>query len=378
MTKVSADWLSSDSAIRICSAFESRGYQIYFVGGCVRNQLLGRDVTDLDLATDAEPQDMLELAAEEGLKAVPTGIEHGTITFVSHGKPYEITTFRNDVETDGRRAKVSFSKELIEDAKRRDFTMNALYVSSDGTLLDPVDGLRDLEAGLVRFIGDPDARIREDFLRILRFFRFFAWYADATKGIDADGLAACANNVDQLPSLSKERLTAELLRILGAPDPSMSVASMDAIGALSHILPGSTASALPVLVHLENRIGLEVDPVARLAALGGEPQSFLRLSKAQEKRLAAYGAHYDTAYETGYRLKDLGLHNLAVMASRAGIEIESKKAEMARIGSSATFPIAASDLMPKLSGKALGDHLKQLEQQWIESGFKLTKDQLLD
>lgn len=339
---------------------------------------MGRDVTDLDLATDAEPKEMLRLAEEDGIKAVPTGIDHGTVTFVVDGEPYEITTFRNDVETDGRHATVAFSKDFREDAKRRDFTMNALYAKPDGSVLDPVFGLTDLCSGIVRFVGDATLRINEDYLRILRFFRFHAWYGNTNKGIEPEGLAACAEHVDQLPSLSRERVTAELLKLLSAPDPSMAVSSMDAIGALMHLLPGSSATALPVLIHLEVENGLVVDPIARLCALGGEPENHLRLSKAQERTLFAYREAYESPHETGYRLGELALHNLAIQAAHFGVILDSKQVEKAKIGMSAEFPVKAQDLMPTLSGKALGDKLKELEQRWIISEFQLTKDQLLD
>lgn len=339
---------------------------------------MDREVTDLDLATNAEPSEMLGLADAEGIKVIPTGIDHGTVTFVEDGVPYEITTFRNDVETDGRRAVVAFSNDYREDAKRRDFTMNALYAKPDGTVLDPVDGLTDLKSGIVRFIGDANLRIKEDYLRILRFFRFHAWYGDTNEGIEPEGLAACAEHVDQLPSLSKERVTTELLKLLSAPDPSVAVASMEAIGALMHVLPGSSATALPVLIHLEAEYGLVVDPIARLCALGGEPENHMRLSKAQERTLSAYRDVYETPYEAGYRLRDLALHNLMIQAAHFGVNLDTKQVENAKIGMSVEFPVKALDLMPTLSGKALGDKLKELEQRWIISEFQLTKDQLLD
>jgi poly(A) polymerase len=167
---------------------ERAGHAALFVGGCVRNALLGQGVTDIDIATDATPEEVLALAAGAGLKAVPTGAEHGTVTVVSGHFPYEVTTFRRDVETDGRRAVVAFSRDIAEDAARRDLTINALYARSDGLVLDPGGhGLADLAARRVRFVGDPAVRIAEDFLRILRFFRFHAWYGDPARGLDSGG-----------------------------------------------------------------------------------------------------------------------------------------------------------------------------------------------
>ena len=198
---------------------EQDGAQALFVGGCVRNTLLGAPVADIDIATDALPERVMDLSAKAGLKAVPTGIDHGTVTVVSEGVPHEITTFRRDVETDGRRAVVVFSKDVAEDAARRDFTMNALYATPDGEIVDPLNGLPDLEARRVRFIGTASHRIQEDHLRSLRFFRFHAWYGDPAGGMDAEALAAIAENLEGLSVLSRERIGAEMLKLLSAQIP---------------------------------------------------------------------------------------------------------------------------------------------------------------
>ena len=172
--KITADWLSSDAAQTVCRMLTDAGYQAWFVGGCVRNALIDAPVSDLDLSTNARPDTVVELAKAAGLKAIPTGIDHGTITVVAGGEPFEITTFRKDVATDGRRATVAFADDMESDARRRDFTMNALYADQDGIVADPLNGLPDLQARRVRFIENPDQRIKEDYLRILRFFRFHA------------------------------------------------------------------------------------------------------------------------------------------------------------------------------------------------------------
>ena len=175
---------------------------------------------------------------------MPTGLAHGTVTVVAGGRPFEVTTFRRDVETFGRRAVVAFSTDLRDDAARRDFTMNALYVRPDGTVVDPLGGLPDLRAGRVRFVGDGAARIAEDYLRILRFFRFHAWYGDPAAGLDPDGLAACAALQDGLARLSRERVGAEVTKLLAAPDPAPAVGPMAAAGILARVLPGADAAAL--------------------------------------------------------------------------------------------------------------------------------------
>ncbi len=209
--KLEADWLQRPATQSLCDALETAGFHAFFVGGCVRDGIIGRAVSDIDIATDARPDRVMQIAKEAGMKPVPTGIDHGTVTVVVDGFPHEVTTFRRDVETDGRRAVVAFSDRIEEDAERRDFTMNALYADARGAVFDPLGtGIVDLKARHVRFIGDPHDRIAEDTLRILRFFRFHAHYADPDGGLDADGLAACAEMADGLAQLSRERVGAEI------------------------------------------------------------------------------------------------------------------------------------------------------------------------
>ena len=224
MKRITSEWLKDPKAQAVCTVLNSAGYQAYFVGGCVRNDLLGAAISDIDLATDARPQMVMELAEKAGLHAVPTGVEHGTVTIVSDGLVCEVTTFRKDIETDGRRAVVHFSEAIEDDAKRRDFTMNALYANAAGEVLDPLNGLPDLIKRRVRFIENADERIREDYLRILRFFRFHAWYGDPDAGLDAEGLAAVAANQAGLETLSRERIGHEMLKLLAAPDPAPAMA----------------------------------------------------------------------------------------------------------------------------------------------------------
>ena len=183
-------WLKDANAQAVCAAIMAGGHSIYFVGGCVRNALLNVEVADIDMSTDARPEAVTALAKAQKLRAIPTGIDHGTVTVMSGGIPFEITTFRNDTSTDGRHATVTFSNTAAEDAQRRDFTMNALYCDAKGHIVDHVGGLADLDARRVRFIGEPEQRIKEDYLRILRFFRFHAWYGDADQGI-ATGSTFC-------------------------------------------------------------------------------------------------------------------------------------------------------------------------------------------
>nr|MDA3889890.1 CCA tRNA nucleotidyltransferase [Allgaiera sp.] len=216
--KITGAWLTRPETRAVCAALTGAGHRALFVGGCVRNALLGVAVADIDIATDAAPETVTILAENAGLKAVPTGIDHGTITVVSGGIAHEVTTFRRDVETFGRHATVAFTADPAEDAARRDFTMNALYATPEGEVLDPLGGLPDLQARRLRFVGDPASRIREDYLRILRFFRFHAWYGDQQEGLDPEGIAACAENLDGLAGLSRERIGTEMRKLLSAPD----------------------------------------------------------------------------------------------------------------------------------------------------------------
>ena len=376
--RLTADWLTSAASQAVCGALADGGFQAYFVGGCVRNAIIDAPVSDLDICTDARPEQTLKQAELAGLKAIPTGIDHGTITIIADGIPYEVTTFRRDVETDGRHAKVAFSDTLEEDAERRDFTMNALYCDASGQVIDPVGGLPDLQRRHVRFIGEPDARIQEDYLRILRFFRFTAWYGDDALGIDADGLSACAVHSDGLSQISAERIGAEMRKLLSAPDPSVAVASMQASGVLAAVLPGASAAALPVLVHIE--LDEKANPIRRLAVMGGENMADrLRFSNAERKEYDAIRAGLETDLEElGYRFKETCIDTYLVRQALMGQPIVQSEIDQIKQASRQEFPVRAADLMPAYSGAALGAKLKELEQKWISSGFSLTKSQLCD
>ncbi len=279
-TLAGAPWLDDPATRAVCRALTGSGHQALFVGGCVRNALLGRPVADIDIATDATPEEVMALAGAAGLHPVPTGIAHGTVTVVAEGRPFEVTTFRRDVETFGRRAVVAYTRDIAEDAARRDFTMNALYAGPDGTVVDPLGGLPDLLARRVRFVGDPAARIAEDYLRILRFFRIHAWYGDPASGLDADGLAACAAAQAGLARLSRERVGAETAKLLAAADPAPAVAAMAAAGILARVLPGADATPLAALVHLERR--------GRLRAALATPSRGAGLAAGVDRRAAAF------------------------------------------------------------------------------------------
>jgi poly(A) polymerase len=283
-------WMAAAETQKVVAALQARGTGVRYVGGCVRDALAGRAVKDVDLATPDPPDQVVLLLTAAAIKVVPTGLAHGTVTAVAGGRPFEITTLRHDVETDGRRAKVAFTDDWVADAARRDFTMNALSAAPDGALFDPFGGIADLAAGRVRFVGMPEQRIREDVLRILRFFRFHATHGQGAP--DAAGLAACRALAALLPTLSAERIQAEMLRLLEAPDPAPTVALMLANAILAPILPELVDHRrLAALVEIERGRG-GGDRIRRLAALirPGTPDGpvvaeRLRLSNADKRRL---------------------------------------------------------------------------------------------
>jgi len=378
--RIAGDWLAQPGTQALCGALEVAGHRALFVGGCVRNALLGVAVADVDIATDARPETVTRLAEAAGLRVVPTGIEHGTVTVIAGGVPHEVTTFRRDVQTDGRRAVVAFADDVTEDAARRDFTMNALYADARGHVIDPLGGLPDLLARRLRFVGDAHQRIREDYLRILRFFRFHAHYGDPDQGMDAEALAASAELAEGVDGLSRERIGAEMRKLLAAPDPAPAVAAMAQAGVLARVLPGSDPRALAPLVHLEG----DMPPrwQRRLAALGGqEVEERLRLSRADAVALAALrdavGRGWSPA-ALGWKLGAEGGRD-AVLLRAALLESplpQGWQAEVAR-GVGSVMPVTAADLMPGLQGAALGARLKEIEARWLASDLRLTRADFL-
>lgn len=388
MTQIDPAYLHDGTVRQVLNMLESGGHQALIVGGAVRNALLNQPATDIDIATDALPQTVQALAKAAHMKALPTGIEHGTITVIHHATPFEITTFRRDVETDGRHAVVAFSTSAAEDAQRRDFTINALYLDASGRVHDHVGGLRDIATRRLRFVGDARARITEDYLRILRFFRFHAWYGQPGHA-DPDGLAATAELAAGLERISKERIGAEMLKLLAAPDPSDALALMEDLGVLAHILPmpetgpAPSARLIPALIAAEKAQGIAPAPLRRLAALIGPtpPETFaapLRLSKAQTRYLRDLSQAQDqsliaTAWQSGTDMaKDQALLSLA-----QGAPLAADWQDQILRASLAEFPLTAQDLTPAISGPALGQALRAAQKAWIDSSFSATHSQLI-
>ncbi|NWG46402.1 MAG: CCA tRNA nucleotidyltransferase [Alphaproteobacteria bacterium] len=363
-----------------------------FVGGCVRNALLGRPVEDVDIATRLPPAEVTARLEAAGLRAVPTGIAHGTVTAIAEGRPFEVTTLRRDVATDGRHAEIAYGADFAEDAARRDFTINALYAEEDGTVHDPTgEGLADLAGRRVRFIGDPALRIREDYLRILRFFRFTAMLGLPEP--DAAGLAACAAERAGLARLSGERVQKELLRLLAADDPAPALRAMAASGVLAELLPGRLDIArLARVVEIEAGELFECDPVRRLGALlAGDAAeraaiaARLRLPNATLHRLEAMLSEgpalkcYLSVREVRQRLYRIGADSFAdrtILAWAAdpkrsnGVQWRALLA-MARSWERPVFPLKGADVIaagvPR--GPEVGRVLAEVEDWWIDSDF---------
>ncbi len=379
MTRLTVTLPNDPALTRVLSALTAGGAQALVVGGAVRNALLGEPVADLDIATSALPQDTIRLATAADLRSVPTGIEHGTVTIIADGRGYEVTTFRRDVETDGRRAVVAFSDRIEDDARRRDLTINALYATPSGEVLDPVGGLADLAARRLRFVGDPHQRIAEDYLRILRFYRFLAWYG---READMQALAACRELRGGLTSISKERIGHEMRKLLAAPNPAPAVTLMAEAGVLNMVLPGADPSDLQDLIETERDFGAGALPAwpRRLALLApATPAASLRLSK-DEARVQDQIAQAITMPPAvaAYRFdREIAAQSVFIRCALGEPPAFGWCHQVAR-GAAAKFPLTASDLMPALSGPALGAALRRLEREWIASEFTLTREALLD
>ena len=377
----SQDWMSDPAAGAVLDALEAAGGQdcARFVGGAVRNTLMGLPVADVDIATTLTPQAATAALAAAKIRVVPTGIEHGTVTAVRDHKPFEITTLRRDVETDGRRAVVAFTTDWAEDAARRDFRLNALYADREGVVYDYVGGgIDDARDGRVVFVGDAETRIREDYLRVLRFFRFFAWYGHGD--IDAEGLAACVRLKDGVARLSAERVSKELLRLLEAPDPRKAVRLMADSGVLAVAVP----TALD-FERFDKLVEIDPDPALRLSALlPDDPKAVvaladaLRLSTAQRDRLeaAAHSISLDLdapgARAAIYRL---GAPTFLDRVKRALAKTNATQAQWllhaATDWTPPVFPLGGGDVMALgvAKGPEVGRLLRETEDWWVASDF---------
>ncbi len=391
MKTLNADWLQADDTRQVIAALEAvRPDGARFVGGCVRNTIMQREVDDIDIATQLTPDQTLAALEQAGIRAIPTGVEHGTVTAIVEGRPFEITSLRRDVETDGRRAVVAFTEDWAEDAQRRDFRFNALYAAPDGQVFDPVGGgYEDALSDQVIFIGDADERLREDYLRILRFFRFNAWYG---AGIDADGLAACTRQASGLEKIARERVWKELKKLLAAPAPREAIEAMVTSGVLDQVLPEHQgADLLHDLSLTEQLIGAAPDPMLRLMALlprsafaVHETRQTLRLSNQEAIRLTTWAAD-NLPEPVGMGSKDLRAtlywHGKQAVVDRAmlsGADVRDLLAAV-RAWRSPELPITGDDaLAAGLQGREIGEALSRIASAWVDSDFLLERDQLLE
>jgi poly(A) polymerase len=385
-----AAWLKGGEVSRLLALLDRDDEEARVVGGAVRNALLHLPVAEIDVATTALPEEVMRRVEAAGWKAVPTGIEHGTITVVAGGKPFEVTTLRRDVETYGRKAKVAFGRDWATDAQRRDFTITGLSAAADGKVYDYVGGIADIATRRVRFIGDPQKRIAEDYLRILRFFRFHAWYGHGAP--DAAGLHACILARAGLEVLSRERVRMELLKLLLAPHATPTLAVMAETGILGTVLGG-----VPLLASFENMAkveataGVEADAVRRLGALGvilkedaERLGQRLRLANAEAERLSALEFWWRVSPARGdqaahaliYQLGPQSFADRVLLAwsrSDAGAKNDAWRelASLPQRWTAPAFPLKAADFIRRgiAAGPALGAALRAAEEAWIAADF---------
>lgn len=379
-------WAQGNAVAKVLRAIKGAGGEGRFVGGCVRDALLGRDIRDIDIATNLSPEKVLAALAAANLKAVPTGIKHGTVTAIADHIGFEVTTLRRDVETDGRRAKVLFTDDWQEDAARRDLTINALFCDAAGTVHDYFEGLADLVAGRVRFVGDPGQRMDEDYLRILRFFRFHADYAKGD--FDAPAILAATQRRGELKRLSGERLRQETLKLLTARNGVAVWGDMLARDFVSSYLPWAiTQDRLVKVANLEERLNLTPNAMRRLAALavtgsGAEIADTLKLANSERARLLAASDErslFDVTSDASIRRQIYAIGN-DVARDRILLDWQAGESdalwqrafEIVESWPRPTLPLAGRDLI-KLgysAGPELGEKLSALEQWWIDGDFQ--------
>lgn len=402
-TKIDEDWLWDETLQSLFDLLCSEGSEARVAGGAVRNALMGLPASDVDLCTTLLPDEVVRRLETAGHKAVPTGIDHGTVTAVLDGKAYEVTTLRKDIETNGRHAVVEFGTDWEADAHRRDLTINGLYCDRKGQIYDHVDGYKDIVERQVRFIGDATTRIKEDSLRILRFFRFFAWYGGGRP--DASGLKACSTNKHLLDGLSVERVWMELKKMLAAPDPGRAILWMRTTGILGAVLPESQkwgTDAIPSLLQLEQEQGWKPDALFRLM---GMVRPDVETVKTMARRMTFSNREADRMVHWAENpapkadISKADLEKLLYRGDQQGI-MDSMKLEVVHLkglederGAQAMlklidhalnwqkpkFPVQGQDLI-KVGfepGVEMGAKLKALEEVWIESGFALGRDELL-
>lgn len=397
--KLDAPWLKSGPASRVLALLNGDGEEARVVGGAVRNTLLNLPIGDIDIATTALPDEVVRRARSAGIKSVPTGIEHGTVTLVVEGQPFEVTTLREDTETFGRKARVAFGRDWVRDAERRDFTINGLSIDAAGLVHDHVGGLADIAGRRVRFIGEAGARIAEDYLRILRFFRFHAAYGKGE--LDRAGYLACIEGRAGLASLSAERMRMEMLKLLVADGAGGAVLAMSDAGLLQSMLGGVVyTGTFAAMVAAERSMGFSPGAVRRLAALtvavtedAKRVAVRLRLSNAEAKALDSMGHRWwrfaskdeVRARQLLYRLGEDPYRDRLMLAwARADVASGAARwqelATLPQRWSAPKFPLKAADFIARgiAEGPALGHVLTLAEDAWLAADFPLDPPALSD
>lgn len=371
-------WMVAAETQKVMSALTDDGGDARFVGGCVRDTLANRRVVDIDIATPLLPKEVIARLEKNKISFVPTGLAHGTVTAIVDGKPFEITTLRRDVATDGRHAEVAFTDDWREDAARRDFTFNAIFATLDGDIFDPFGGIEDLRRGRVRFVGAPEQRIAEDYLRILRFFRFHAHFGQGDA--DAKALAACAQAATHIAELSAERIRQEILKLLEAKNCAPVWQMMIDQGIIRHALPEATnAEALARLVDMEEKYETEPSALRRLAALIGEAKTApitekLRLSRQQTARLSSMRMDKAELQDAAsirravYRHGNDAVRNALLLAAPLNMQELYHEATVFRAQS---LPVEGEDVLALgiASGPRVGEILNAVEDWWISQDF---------
>ena len=378
---------NSDSPLKtLIHSLESSGGVAYLVGGCVRNTILGRPFTDIDIATDLLPEQVVKISKKEGYKVIQTGLSYGTVTIVNAGRKFEVTTFRSDIKTYGRKASVKFTADIKLDAMRRDFTMNSIYMNISGEIIDPLGSLDDLLEKKIKFIGNPSERIEEDNLRILRFFRFLAEFNKGRSDIDQDTMEALYKYNKEVKSLSRERIWMELKRILSVPEPQHIFSIMIEKGILDEVFPPIEIEGLSKVITAEKKYSVSPSHLVRLFSLnksiGKKWAHYVSLTSNEAKILEFIKeslAHYKdlktVAYKFGRVVAEGWLLNYDDGFSEM---IPSKISEIIDNGCNTFFPVSGVDLLEEMEeGPELGRQMEWLEDLWIKSGFTMGKKELL-
>lgn len=380
---ITSSWLKGEEVSKIFSALDN---QARFVGGCVRNSLLNLPITDIDIATPIPPEEVLEKLQNTGIKAIPTGIKHGTITAIINNNGYEITTLRKDIECDGRHAKVEFTDKWQEDAARRDFTINAMSCDIEGKIYDYFNGLQDIDPVKVRFVGNANERCQEDYLRILRFFRFSALYSNS---LDKDGLNAAKKWSNELPNLAAERIWQEIRKLLSARNPIWALQAM-CDSSIWYNITG-TNSNLEILnnyLEVENKFSIEINHIARLAAIVmGNNESKYKIFKASNKELNLLKIlTSNIPYQEERQIKEIirkhgnqSAELYIALHSNCDKDLLTKNIDIAKNWQVPDFPISGKDLLALgcSKGKEIGILLDKANDYWVNSNYLANKEDLI-